>query len=211
MKFVVSKKEIDMNIFDKAKATSMNYSEYRELIDRLRKQEKTTGDDHSEAMLNYTDLNIARMNKWDKRFELSADVENLLKNMKRKETWIVLTEAWCGDAAHAVPVISKMAGVNSNIDLHLVLRDDNMELMDKYLTNGGRSIPKLIRIDASAGEELSTWGPRPQEAQDLFQRMKGEGFEKAEINKDLQLWYARNRGKAIEQELAQMLTIQTTV
>src|SRR5690606_26509598 len=121
---------------------------YRELIDKLRSQNKTTGEDHSEDMLNYTDLNISRMNKWDKRFELSADVLALLKNTNRKEAWVVLTEAWCGDAAHAIPVMAKMAAASPNIDLHLVLRDENLDLMDQYLTNGGRSIPKLIRVDA---------------------------------------------------------------
>ncbi|WP_417602482.1 thioredoxin family protein [Owenweeksia hongkongensis] len=199
-----------MDIINKAIENSMSYTEYRELIDRLRANNKTTGDNHSEDMLNYTDLNIARMNKWDKRFVLDADVQTLLKNIEKKETWIVLTEAWCGDAAHSVPVMAKMADACENIDLHLVLRDENLELMDKYLTNGGRSIPKLIRLDAETGEELSTWGPRPKESQDLFTRMKKEGFEKADINKDLQLWYARNSGKAIEQELAQMLSYQLT-
>ncbi len=199
-----------MDIIKKAKENSMSYAEYRELIDRLRANNKTTGDNHSEDMLNYTDLNIARMNKWDKRFALDADVHALINNIEKKETWIVLTEAWCGDAAHSVPVIAKVAEGTSKIDLHLVLRDENLELMDKYLTNGGRSIPKLIRFDTETGEELSTWGPRPKEAQDLFARMKEEGFEKADINKDLQLWYARNSGKAIEQELAQMLSYELT-
>ena len=199
-----------MDMINKAMETSMNYAEYRELIDRLRVENKTTGDNHSEAMLNYTDLNIARMNKWDKRFELEDDVKSLLHGIDRKEIWLVLTEAWCGDAAHAVPVMAKMADINSNIDLRLVLRDENLELMDQYLTNGGRSIPKLIRFDAETGEELSTWGPRPKEVQDLFNRMKEEGLEKSEMNKSLQLWYARNYGKAIEKELSEMLAYQPT-
>ena len=188
--------------------SSMNYKEYRDLIDRLREENKTTGLDHSESMLTYTDLNIARMNKWDKRFEMDADVKNMLRSWERKEIWLVLTEGWCGDAAHAVPVIASMAAASDNIELHLLLRDQNLQIMDQYLTNGGRSIPKLIRLDADTMEELSTWGPRPQEVQDLFLKMKEAGAEKPEINKELQLWYARNRGKAIEKELAQMLAYQ---
>lgn len=190
--------------------SSMNYKEYRDLIDRLREENKTTGLDHSESMLTYTDLNIARMNKWDKRFEMDADVKNMLRSWERKEIWLVLTEGWCGDAAHAVPVIASMAAASDNIELHLLLRDQNLQIMDQYLTNGGRSIPKLIRLDADTMEELSTWGPRPQEVQDLFLKMKEAGAEKPEINKELQLWYARNRGKAIEKELAQMLAYQLT-
>lgn len=189
---------------------SLTYEEYRDLIDRLRAEGKATGEDHSEAMLNYTDLNIARMNKWDKRFELDGDVEYLLGSLEKKEIWLVLTEGWCGDAAHAIPVMAQMAAASPHIELYLLLRDQHLEIMDQYLTNGGRSIPKLIRLDAKTFEELGTWGPRPQEAQDLFIKMKEAGAEKPEINKELQLWYARNRGKAIEKELAQMLAYQLT-
>ena len=59
-----------------------------------------------------------------------------------------------------------MAEVNSNINLQLVLRDENLELMDLFLTNGGRSIPKLIALDKDLNI-LFTWGPRPQTATNM--------------------------------------------
>lgn len=192
-------------IIREALENSMSYAEYRELIDALMDGGKTTGDNHSEQMIKYTELNMARMNKWDKRFELSPDVKRLLEDLEAPETWVVLTEAWCGDAAHSVPVMAKLAEASPAIDLRVVLRDENPELMDLYLTNGGRSIPKLIRLKADDLEELATWGPRPTEAVELRKELLAANQPPAEVSKDLQLWYARNRGKAIENELAAMI------
>lgn len=199
---------MNQHTIENALQRAISYEEYRELINKLREENRTTSDQNSEAMLYYTDLNIARMDKWDKRFELSEDVSNLLKSIKKPEVWLVLTEGWCGDAAHALPVMAEMVKASDNIQLKLVLREQNLDLMDQYLTNGGRSIPKLIRLDAETLEEMGTWGPRPKEAQEIFTSLKEAAADKEEINKALQLWYARNRGKAIEAELAQMLAYQ---
>ncbi len=192
-----------MNALEKGLAQSMSYAEYRKMIDELRAENKTTGNDHSTEMLDYTDMNLTRMNKWDKRFEVSPETQEYLNNMEGQETWLVLTEAWCGDASHAVPVMNKIAEASPSVNLRLTLRDQNLDLMDQYLTNGGRSIPKLIRLKADTNEVLGTWGSRPQEAQDIFNKLKNEGLEKSEISKGVQLWFAKNRGKAIEAELMQ--------
>jgi len=181
-----------------------SYSEYRQLIAALRAQNKATGDNHSEAYLNYTDLNIGRMDKWDKRFSLSEEPLKRLANIKSKQTWLLITEGWCGDAAHVVPVIAKIAEASKGmIDLQLVLRDENLPLMDDFLTHGGRSIPKLVRINQE-GEELGSWGPRPQDAQQIMIDSKAAGKEKGEITIDLQKWYARDRGAQISAEIMEM-------
>lgn len=182
----------------------ISYSAYRGMIDRLLANGKVTGHTQSEAMQRYTELNIARMNKWDKHFTVSEEVALLLSRV-RPQNWLVISEGWCGDAAHVLPVLEKMAQASQAIDLRIVLRDENPALIDQYLTNGGKSIPKLIRIDASSGGELSNWGPRPQAAQNLMLSLKAAGTEKSEISKDLQIWYARDRGKSIEKEIAAIL------
>lgn len=190
----------------KALENSISYEEYRKLIADLREENRTTSDSNSEAMLNYTDLNVARMNKWDKRFEISDQTKALVGEMSCKEIWLVLTEGWCGDAAHALPVMEKIASeAKGKIDFRLVLREQNLELMDQYLTNGGRSIPKLIRLEANTLEELGTWGPRPEEAQNLFNSLRDQEVERGELNRQLQLWYARNSGEAIEKELVELI------
>ncbi len=178
----------------------MSYAAYRNLITELRSQDKTTGPNQSDDFLRYTDLNIGRMNKWDKHFSLSPAHQEALTRISQPERWLVLTEAWCGDAAHVIPILAKLANAAEMVELGLVLRDENLELMDQFLTNGGRSIPKLIRINTQ-WEVLGTFGPRPAEAQNLMLQMKQDGEDKAEINKALQIWYARNRGLAIADEL----------
>lgn len=183
---------------------SYNYQEYRALIDQERAQGKATGGNTSDDYLRYTDLNTNRMDKWDKRYELSEELKKSLDQLEQQEHWLLLTEGWCGDAAHSVPVIAKMADYSSKIKLDLLLRDENLELMDKHLTNGGRSIPKLIRYSED-GKVLGEWGPRPAAAQQIMLDGKAQGLEKADINVELQKWYARDRGASIDKEFQDLL------
>lgn len=86
---------------------------------------------------------------------------------------IVLTEDWCGDALLNNPILMKIAEELS-LGVRFVLRDSNLELMDKYLTNGtARSIPIFIFID-EAGNEKAVWGPRASEAQELVDTLRSE-------------------------------------
>lgn len=183
---------------------SYNYQEYRALIDEERAQGKATGGNTSDDYLRYTDLNTNRMDKWDKRYELSEELKKRLDKLEQQEHWLLLTEGWCGDAAHSVPVIAKMADYSSKIKLDLLLRDENLELMDQHLTNGGRSIPKLVRYSED-GKVLGEWGPRPAAAQQIMIDGKAQGLEKADINVELQKWYARDRGASIDQEFQDLL------
>ena len=122
-------------------ANAMSYAVYRDLMATLAEEGKTTGPNQSEEMAGYTSLNEHRMKRLDKRVELQQPVLDGLAQINRKQTWLVLTEAWCGDAAQNLPILAKMAEANPNVELRLVLRDENLDLMDAYLTNGGRSIP----------------------------------------------------------------------
>jgi len=183
----------------------MSYEAYRLLIDQLLEENKTTGDNHSESMLDYAKLNMQRMNKWDKIFKPSDELVNAVKLIDKPIHWLVLTEGWCGDAAQNLPIIAKMASLNSNITLSLLLRDENLEVMDAYLTNGGRSIPKLIMLDENLNE-LGQWGPRPQPVQDIMTRMKAEGdFSYEEFNLLGHTWYAKDRTKTLQKELITLL------
>ena len=199
-------KFIAKNIFD----TAYTYEKYRALIDQLFAEKKSTGDNHSEAMLHYTSLNLARMNKWDKRANLSPEtVENLAK-IDRPIVWLVITEGWCGDAAQIVPVLHKMSLENSNINLRFILRDQHLDIIDAFLTNGGRSIPKVLILDANTLEVLRTWGPRPAEMQAMIMDVKAKSALiadadeqqklSAESVQNLHLWYARDKGKTTQKE-----------
>lgn len=151
-------------------------------------------------------LNLQRTSRLDKTFEPESETRELFSQINNPQQWIVLTETWCGDSAQIVPVIAKLAQLNSKIDLKILLRDSNPDYMDLYLTNGGRAIPKLIVYDGN-NEELFTWGPRPGAARDLFLKLKSEGMEKNEINKELHLWYGKNRGKEVEKEITDQISL----
>lgn len=186
---------------------SYSYAEYWELIRRLIAENKTTGDNHSEEYLHYTKLNIQRMERQDQKQTLNENILQALNEIKRPQTWVVLAEWWCGDVAQNLPTIAKIAQVSPLIDLRILLRDENLELMDRYLTNGGRSIPKMIVFDSETGQELGTWGPRPQKAQEILMAWKQnpDGKSKEDFHKELHLWYAQDKNETLMNELASLI------
>ncbi|MBO0959301.1 thioredoxin family protein [Neobacillus sp. MM2021_6] len=100
-------------------------------------------------------------------FSLSdADKKKLEDVRAQNLRAIVLTEDWCGDALLNNPILMRVAEA-AGIELHFVLRDQNLELMDQYLTNGtSRAIPIFIFINEEGGE-VAVWGPRAAEMQAL--------------------------------------------
>lgn len=185
---------------------AMDYDEYRHMINNLLEQNKTTGTHHSEAMIQYTKMNVHRMSRLDKQIDLNDGLIEQLDQVNGSWIWLVLTEAWCGDAAQNIPAIAKMADQTENIDLKLILRDQNLEIMDEYLTNGGRSIPKLICLDEESLEELGTWGPRPAEAQKKAMKWKGDSdVSNKEWAEKLHTWYAGDKTQTQQQEFEQLI------
>lgn len=200
-----------MNTIDKAiLANSMDYESYRRLIDALMAEQKTTGSNHSEAMLHYTQLNIARMNRLDKTTRLTDEVVADLQQIQQPQIWLVLTEGWCGDAAQIVPVLQKMADQNNKLELRLILRDENLEVMDAFLTNGARSIPKVIILEADTLDVIGTWGPRPMEIQEIvvngmrqirtLESQEEQKIKTNELKAETQRWYAHDKTKSIQEE-----------
>ena len=185
---------------------SITYTAYRAMIDQLMLENKTTGPNQSEELTEYAKLNIHRMNRLDKTVQLSTELITTLQQLQRDLTWVVLTEGWCGDAAQNVPVLHTIAQQQPRIQLRLLLRDENLDIMDQYLTNGGRSIPKLICLDTLTMEELFTWGPRPAEAQTLVQQLKAEGVtDHHALAEKIHAWYAQNKTTALQLEIQQLL------
>lgn len=184
-----------------------SYSAYRAMIDNLMSDGKTTGENHSEAMIHYTKMNIHRMKRLDKRTKLNDDLVERLATVERPMTWLILTEAWCGDAAQIVPVIHKMADYSENIEIKLILRDEHLEVMDQFLTNGkSRSIPKLICLDAETLDVLGDWGPRPQDAQVLYDSLRNTpGIAYQDVAERLHKWYADDKTQSTQNEILPLL------
>lgn len=184
---------------------AMTYAEYLQLIDDLLLDGKTTGPNQSEAMFGYAKLNRQRMHRLEKTVELNAELKVAARRLERKLIWLVITEGWCGDAAQNIPVIEKIAAASSNIETRYVLRDENPELIDRFLTGGARSIPKLIALDAESLEVLGTWGARPAAAQALFEEMKTRGVEKPLIMASLQRWYNADKSVSIQEDFEALI------
>jgi hypothetical protein len=186
-------------------AQAIHYDAYLQLTALLVKEERTSGPNQSEAYVYYTKLNFQRMKRLNKTIEVPASVIELLKVKAANWTWIILTEPWCGDAAQCVPVIEKLALSAGNIQTLYLLRDEHPEVMDAYLTNGGRSIPKLICLDKT-GKELFTWGPRPAVIQEVMNRLKAEGItEIATIVEQIQKAYNEDKQAGIFSEFERRL------
>jgi len=195
------------NIIKDSLKKSQSYSDYRNFVRTLVENNSTSGSDKSEAMINYTMLNDKRMKRWDKTVKVSKEIQNEIRKINDKITWLVIAESWCGDAAHIVPVMNKMAELNKNIDLKLVLRDENESLMNHFLTNGNKSIPKLIMVDDETGDVLNTYGPRPSEATKMVNDYKNQnGKLTPEFKEDLQRWYNKDKGQNILKDLTKIIS-----
>ena len=185
---------------------SMTYAGYIKLIDDLLLDGKTTGPNQSEAMFNYGKLNRQRMHRLEKTVHLSDSTKEKAHNFERKLIWLIITEGWCGDAAQNIPTIEKIAAASANIETRYVLRDENLELMDAYLTNNARSIPKLICLDAETFEEVGVWGPRPMAAMDYFYEMRDGGtMEKPQMMENIQRWYLQDKEQSLQKEFEDLL------
>jgi thiol-disulfide isomerase/thioredoxin len=185
---------------------AMSYSEYRDLVSDLVEKKSTTGYEKTEALADYTVLNDRRMQRWDKTVKISDAQSNDIEGFNKKITWLIISESWCGDAAHIMPVINKVAQRNKNIDYKVVLRDENEALMNQFLTNGGKSIPKLIMIDNETNEVLDTFGPRPIAAAEMVHVYKTEhGQLTPEFKEDLQRWYNKDKGQSTVKDLVALL------
>lgn len=187
-------------------AKAMNYEAYRTLVREKIANNQSTGTDHSEAMVGYTKMNEQRMKRLDKKIQLLSEVASKLAAIETSQIWLVLTEGWCGDAAQTVPIMAKMAAENLNIELKFLLRDENLAVMNEFLTNGGRSIPKLIVLDKKTLHVLGSWGPRPAELQGIFLEAKASpDFNYPEIQKVMQIWYNKNKGVNTQEEIVELL------
>ena len=197
------------NLIDQALEKAMSYKQFRNELDTLAEAAKSGDLDQTDAYLEYRLLNQQRMKRLDKNFNLSESVQAKLKENERPVIWLVLIENWCGDGAQSMPVLNKMAEASPNISLKIVLRDQNLPLMDQFLTDGGRSIPKLIMLDENTSEVLDTWGPRPSIATAMVNEQKEKfGEITLEFRTELQKWYTKDKGLNVVSDVLKMLALE---
>lgn len=193
------------SIIQSALQNSHSYTEYRTLVSKLISEGKSTGNEQSADLLHYSELNEVRMKRLEKKLKLDLEVEKALRNLKSKQTWLVIAEGWCGDAAQILPIIKLMSEASENIDLKLVFRDENEELINLFLTNGAKSIPKLLLLDESFNL-INHWGPRPEGAKNLIIEYKANhGIVDEAAKIALQKWYLDDKGISTMKEIVAIL------
>lgn len=184
----------------------MNFEEYLQHFESILEQapEQAQGLYAQEGFLEYTKLNWSRMNRWLKTGILHESLTSMLDRIDTRQDWIVLTEPWCGDAAHIVPFIELAARRNPLIHVSYELRDSEPFRIEQYLSNGSKSIPKLI-VRNAAGADIAVWGPRPAACQEVYMRLKANNAPLDEVKTAIQQWYNADKGQQIQIEIAAML------
>jgi hypothetical protein len=177
----------------------ISYEDYLIKVKDQMDQLQSEGDPN--AYVQYYSLGLTRMERWNKTFQLSDDQISRLEKITPNFQVLTISEGWCGDASQILPIVDiifKQLGVEHKI----VFRDENLELMDEFLTHGARSIPIVIGVDKE-GNEIFRFGPRPVYGMELLKKNKEnpEEYSTHQFHKDLQIFYNQDKGKAIFNEL----------
>jgi len=182
----------------------MTFDDYYRYFEKILEDPEKSDPYNQEDYLNYTKLNFARLKRWLDRFEPSEETKSKIQSIQDYQHWVVITEPWCGDAAHSVPQIYQMVKDNPFIEFEIQLRDSEPYLIEDYLTGGSKSIPILI-IRNDVGHDQLVWGPRPKGATEIFEQLKMQNVSKDNIVEEIQKWYNQDKGESIQKEILQEL------
>lgn len=182
-----------------SKYKDMTLEEYKEHFDQILSGAVNDPVYDDPEYVNYVKLNRSRTKRWEKQAEISDDMTQLLKNIDQPLQWEVITEPWCGDSSQIVPFLEKMVALNDNFKLNIQLRDSDSEI-ESYLTNGTKSVPKIV-VRNAVGDDLFSWGPRPKGAQELVIRQKEMDLSTIDKYMNLLKWYTDDKGAEIQDEL----------
>lgn len=187
-------------------ANSFSYAKYRDIVNELLSRGESSGNTQSESLLHYSKLNVQRMDRLDKTLSVPEANINRLLSLQNTYIWLVISEGWCGDAAQSLPVFNKLASLSPNIEFKVAFRDENDALMNAFLTNGSRSIPKLVVLDKKTSEVRASWGPRPKAASNLITSYKSQygQIDQTAIT-ELQLWYNKDKGLSTQSEILDLM------
>lgn len=195
------------NLIQKSLQKAYSYNDYRKLVKLLISSGKSTTKSENDALFEFSKLNDKRMDRLDKTLKVTNETMLSLQQLKEPVTLLVISEGWCGDAAQIVPMVNKIADSSDYISIKIVLRDQNEPLMNQFLTNGSKSIPKVILLDAN-NNVLNSWGPRPSIATNMVLNYKKKnGGLDADFKRNLQVWYNKDRGISTQEDIVKLLKV----
>lgn len=178
----------------------MDFQQYQTLFQDILSNPNAPAPYNNIDYLDYTKLNWARQQRWLKTGIVDVALAGVISSIKKPQQWIIITEPWCGDAAHTVPFIHKLSQLNPLINVSYQLRDTAPFLIEQYLTNGGKAIPKLIIRDEE-GNDVLNWGPRPAACQIIYSELTAAKADFETIKTELQKWYNQDKGQGFQHEL----------
>ena len=186
-------------------AKSVDYATYSTTFETTIEQNTALPEVDQVPYYKYYALNLQRTQRIHKQYIVTPALLAAIEALAEPIHWLVITEPWCGDSAQNLPIIYRIAEAsNGKIQLHIVYRDENTELIDGFLTNGGRSIPKLLQLNDNY-ELQATWGPRPAEAQELLYKLKADNVPHDEYITIVHKWYADDKAQSLSNELVELL------
>jgi hypothetical protein len=187
---------------DRRPHNGLSYEDYREHW-RDQKDASPDGADPDERRrIHFLNYNWERQAHVHDTHTPSDDLRDAIDRLDEPQLWMVLTEPWCGDSAFLLPVIAEAAALSDEVTLRILLRDENLDVMDQYLTDGSRSIPKLVAF-AEDGTERFVWGPRPEGARERYAELNEEYDDKMTVIEELVAYYEDGGWHETDAELAE--------
>lgn len=195
-----------IDLRQRAQTRGWDFEDYLQQMQKLVEATPSSSEESvSDPKLAYLSLNYRRCVRLKKQFQPSSEIVNVVKQLRKPILLLVLSEMWCGDSAQLVPCLFRITELSPYLTMKILSRDENPDIMDQFLTDGKRSIPKVIGL-SEKGEVLFTWGPRPAPAQELFQTAREKGLSKEEVSRQLHTWYAQDKCQSLEKEWIQILS-----
>lgn len=180
---------------------AVSYNEYIAETEERIANPKTEADIEKKE---YYELGLQRMNRMAKVFKASEEDLETLKSKNFNGKILIISEPWCGDASQCVPSLDIFfEGKN---EVKIFYRDSDLTLIDQFLTDGSQSIPKVLILDENY-KVINTWGPRPKYGLELLKKFKAdpEAYPRETFYNDLQVYYAKNRGKDTIKEILDLI------
>lgn len=179
---------------------SISFEEYVKNAGQ-RAENPDASDEHAE----YYELGLQRMNRTLKTFKIQEGQLESLKAKNFNGKILIISEPWCGDASATVPAVSRFFEAAGK-EVKIFLRDSDLSLIDQFQTNGTQSIPKILILNEDFSVK-NVWGPRPKYGMELLKKFKEnpEAYPREEFYNDLQIYYAKNRGKDVIDEILDLI------